>query len=43
MLNFTKICQVRAQLFHVGGQAGGWMDMENPTVPFCNFSDAPKN
>jgi len=43
MPNFIKICQMVAQLFHVGGQAGGWMDMEKPTVPFCNFSGAPKN
>jgi len=43
MPNFIKICQVGAQLFHVGGQVGGWMDMEKPTVPFCNFLDAPKN
>jgi hypothetical protein len=37
--NFTKICQVGAELFHMDTKT----DMTTLSVPFCNFDSAPKN
>jgi hypothetical protein len=36
--NFTKIRQLRAELFH----ADGWIDMTKLIVAFRNFANAPK-
>jgi hypothetical protein len=42
VLNFMKICPVRAELVHVEGQTDGQTDMMKLIVTFCNFVNTPK-
>jgi len=37
--NFMKICQVGAELFHVGRQMDWWTDMMKLIVAFHNFAN----